>query len=663
MKKILYTLLAIVGISAVVSCQDMLESESNNQLYDPTLSEKTDSVFYANGILHTLQQLADQYYFQNELRGDLVKTTKYASTDLRNLANFTADASNKYDSVYLYYQVINNCNYYLKNRKTDLVTGNQYVAMNEYIAVASIRAWTYLQLVRQYGDVPYITEPVMTISEINSQTAITSASSILAAEAANLESLKNTWGADYCRVPDYGYLSKDMEIGGNGSRSKQIRPSKCFVPIYLVLGDLYLENAQYEAAVKTYYDYYNSLSESELEEAASGVKRVSLVKKYGEEDFVLPSDWGTLLPVGTYSSVWSSIFSSSSTPADVITYIPMATSVLQGQTTKVPEAFGYLYYATSGTRISYNYAGSYETSEIQVEPSDEFTEMYSTQPLYYQVLQTSSSQPAEISSINLGDMRLFNLISPGKTPYEDRTFVYKPGLGNFFLYRNSTVFLSIAEALNGAGYPDAAFAVLKNGLDQGLINYIDTAYTHQAFTSASAVTFGQDRYYLSTESAEMLSSGFEGYPFNFLPKAVKDEDGNYTGDNDGMCLFKTDALLGIHAHGAGYVMDGTKVQSTYNYYTVIGEKLEQLGEKFPDIKARIESNTLTKQDTINAMEDLICDEYALETAFEGRRFGDLQRIARHKNERGYNGGGFGDLWLREKLGFKGFNGVWYLPFK
>ena len=39
----------------------------------------------------------------------------------------------------------------------------------------------------------------------------------------------------------------------------------------------------------------------------------------------------------------------------------------------------------------------------------------------------------------------------------------------------------------------------------------------------------------------------------------------------------------------------------------------------------------TKQDTIDTMEDILCDEYAMEFAFEGSRFSDLCRMARHRN--------------------------------
>ena len=165
MKKILYSIIAVLGIFGTTSCSDVLESDSSRQLFEPSLSEKTDSVFYAYGIMQAMQQLADQYFFQNEMRGDLVTTTNKATTNLKNLASFTADVSNKYDSVYLYYKVINNCNYYLAHRDTTLTTGARNVVCNEYAAVASFRAWAYLQLTRQYGNVPYVTEPVTTITK------------------------------------------------------------------------------------------------------------------------------------------------------------------------------------------------------------------------------------------------------------------------------------------------------------------------------------------------------------------------------------------------------------------------------------------------------------------------------------------------------------------
>ena len=116
--------------------------------------------------------------------------------------------------------------------------------------------------------------------------------------------------------------------------------------------------------------------------------------------------------------------------------------------------------------------------------------------------------------------------------------------------------------------------------------------------------------------------------------------------------------VGIHFHGAGAV---SGLASPYQYSSVVSDKIATLNSKFG---LGIETPSL--QDSINAMEDILCDEYALEFAFEGTRFSDLQRMARHKNESGLYGGAFGDIWLSDKLK-NNASGITtkncYLPFK
>ena len=118
MKKNFYIIAAFfaLALGMTTSCDDMLETESDRQIFDPALDEKTDSMFFTLGILKGVQQAIDQYVLVNEMRGDLVSTNTYTETDLRELANFSAKVTNKYDSAYIYYRIINNCNYFIANK-------------------------------------------------------------------------------------------------------------------------------------------------------------------------------------------------------------------------------------------------------------------------------------------------------------------------------------------------------------------------------------------------------------------------------------------------------------------------------------------------------------------------------------------------------------------
>ena len=214
----------------------MLETESSRQMFEPQIDAKADSMFYAFGIAQALQQLADQYVFQGEMRGDLVATTYYTDKNLRELANFSATTANKYDSAYVYYRVINNCNYYIAHRDTTLLTGSEQVVMKEYAAVKAIRAWAYLQLAKNYGKVPFFTEPLTQISQIDGgnfpEYGINEIVANLAPDLAQYSTLQ---------VPGTGGT---IGVGStNWGEAKKINYQNIFAPVDVVLGDLYLELA------------------------------------------------------------------------------------------------------------------------------------------------------------------------------------------------------------------------------------------------------------------------------------------------------------------------------------------------------------------------------------------------------------------------------------
>lgn len=668
MKKIFYSIIAAFGLFATTSCEDMLMTENDSMVIDPELGDKTDSVFYALGIAQAMQQVADQYFFIGEMRGDLVTTTTYTDNHLRQLADYSATSANRYDSAYVYYKVINNCNYYLAHRDTSLFIGSTNVAIDEYAAVEAWRAWAYLQLARTYGGnevgIPFYTEPLTAISQIREENFPKLTLSEIVAELA--PSLERFAGL---LPPNFGQTNYNIGTT-NWGQNKAVNFHRIFVPVDVVLGEMYLEDGQWLKAAQAYARYLcdNKLVAQDLR---AGIRNNSnlIYDDYFPYDFSFQYN-------STAGGLYNNIYNNAASPVDVLTYIPMAVSSQRGEITDIPLAFGYDYYSTDASN------NCPRVPEVQIAPSATYYALTDSCDFYYYPENYNgtvlSSNPDTVLVSKLGDARA-NYSNPrnginggiGGGPGRpggglnisnnailnrdatDTTKVYivKAMNANVYLFRTTTVYLHLAEALNRLGYPEIAFAILRNGistyLEELVPGYGDVTAPHQ---------------YMTAEAISLLTNEV---PFlNAINRPT----------------FAPDKVYGIHSHGGG-TMNSTNIENnmsvlgslatavgsqknmSYLPDTIIGTKILELEAKFGI------QNGLTLQDSINAMEDLLCDEYAKELAFEGIRFYDLQRMARHKNEAGLYGGNFGSRWFADKL--KGNNPAksllepknWYLPFK
>lgn len=651
MKKIYAYILSIIIFS---SCGDMIKVENESMVQDPYLNQKTDSVFYALGIAQAMQQLADQYFFIGEMRGELVKTNVNTNTNLRELADFSATTANAYDSAYVYYKVINNCNYYLANRDTMLYVGNKNVVIDEYAAVAAWRAWAYLQLARTYGaygenTIPFFTYPLTKISQVDeSQMPRLNFSSIVEKLAPDLEK----FSAAKVNVPTFGTTS--YAIGNtNWGQSKSINPSKLFVPVDVVLGEMYLEDAQYLKAAKHYQKY---LCENEL--VPSNFNSVRNENGWPEDYYANYNTTG-------YS--YNDIYTNSASPADVITYIPMAVNKLRGQTTTIPLTFGYDYYATDASSVCPR------VEKIQIEPSKAYHELTDSCDYYYYPRYSESGQvksyPATVKACKKGDGRANygtartrssgrNYILNRDASDTTKIYVGKMTPANIILYRTSTIYLHLAEALNRMGYPDAAFAILKNGI---------STYLEDIVAEPDAMGQIKDYRYISKQTLNLLT-----YDLPFLGVEYR-------------TIYEPKKVYGIHNHGGGaqlnartnYVENGSSLSSIMgSRVTAVGSQVNTLylpkkiiGAKLREMESLFNITVgTTINDTIAAMELVLSDEYAKEFAFEGTRFYDMQRMARHLNESGIWRSNFGSLWFSDRL--KGNSPTkslldsknWYLPF-
>ena len=596
----------------LTSCSDMLDSESTRQNIDPSITQKTDSVFYSFGILQAMQELADQYVLQGEMRGDLVKTTFYTDNNLRQLANFSANTTNKYDSAYVYYRVINNCNYFIAHRDTTLRTGSRLVTIPEYAEALAVRAWAYLQLAKNYGSVPFFTDPLTSIGDANSQHETKDIQGICDALAPELIRFSGT------PVPTYGNISAGVlnSSDSENPQEKSVVSSRAMIPVDVILGDLFLETHQYELAARYYFNFLRTnqwtIRQAYIEPNESWIRQAL--------DDKMPSAFS--MTVSGFQ--WSQIFSITSTN-DIITYIPLAANRLRGVVTELPRYFGYDFYSTTGGSASSN---ARYLVERQIDASKAYTDLNYAQDYYYTpTAATGGSTVVRIAE--LGDLRRFYTMYPVAKNDSSFSVMRKFNSANVPIYRTATVYLRLAEALNRMGYPDAAFAILKDGINDDLLSYA-------ARGDSTDLESGR---YIQPQTVEMLRSVV---PFLSAENSTMFEDN-----------------WGIHSRGTYYTRGAF---SPYQYDAIVGRKLAELAAKGSPVGT-------TKADTINAVEDLICDEMALELAFEGCRFGDLTRIARHKNHAGLYSANYGGEWLAAKLAYKHpavsllDEKNWYLPFK
>ena len=192
-----------------------------------------------------------------------------------------------------------------------------------------------------------------------------------------------------------------------------------------------------------------------------------------------------------------------------------------------------------------------------------------------------------------GDLRLYavnTLLSGGNSNSNERIEVISKFIDNTtWLYRSSLLYLRYAEAVNRAGKPSLAFAVLKHGLNSTNL----------------------------------------GTSTKISPFEVADQKPYVTIFSDN----KFNENTGIHSRGSG--------NSEVNVAFVIPNYTRLTTLKDINSNDSIVASTdpadlaAAKSDSILFVENSISDELALETALEGNRFHDLMRISRHRNDPTY----------------------------
>lgn len=453
------------------SCEDMLTPDSERHSYQVA----KDTLYSYWGIVKSLQNIAERYVILNECRADLVEGTGYVSDTIAAILNFGQngyedkyqDGACKYLRISDYYHVINSCNAYIANCDTFRTTGTDRKYMiREYSQVQAIRAWVYMQLVYAYGEVPFYTEPLLTTDAINKMANNPNR------QMANAQNLVDLLGKDLISMEyvERRYGFPFYSSYGNGSNFV-CHSSKVMFPVSLVLGDLYLmkgDQASCKEAARHYFNFLNTKNGGPL--PITKFYSTADIRE-GEESVMYEYKGSPYTETSEFSRSYESI-----------TCIPSNRGKLDGNVnTDISRLFGFEpQTATEGSGDDqYSSVSLTMNFERQLVASRGYEALCDSQQ--YETYIGDSQNPFLSLEVmpGAGDARRSWIMNPSTGKQytgmlgQDRVygkFVSKQNPGRNFstvypvVYRRSMVWLHFAEALNRAGYPSYAFAILKTGL-------------------------------------------------------------------------------------------------------------------------------------------------------------------------------------------------------
>ncbi|MFB6319374.1 RagB/SusD family nutrient uptake outer membrane protein [Saccharicrinis sp. FJH54] len=413
MKRINQLIVSLFAVSLLLmSCDSLLNVDSDRFVTDENyrVNSPSDSLYSMIGVLTQLQKLSDSYVLLGELRGDLLDVTENADVSLKELNNFDITSDNPYVNVADYYSIINNCNYIIRYIDTTYESEGEKILVSQFVQAKTIRAWTYLQLVLNFGSALYYEDPILSIDEAKADYPEYDLYQLADVLIKDLSPWKNVTKPRLGSVMDYnlGYS---------------------FFPVRMVLGDLYLWTGDYLNAATEYHDllYNNSYTVSENYQSY----------------WIVEND---VLNENRIYVNWRMLFQSSTT-SERITDI--ATSSRYGHASELDNM-------------------SSDISNQMIVPSQVALNNWNKDLFFKDDFDIDHDLRGKFGSIST--MQVID--NEGNIDAYDRIIKYSPVLGetdeNVYetrIYRNALVYLRYAEAVNQLYKPNVAFAVLKNGLN------------------------------------------------------------------------------------------------------------------------------------------------------------------------------------------------------
>lgn len=635
-------LLTGIGV-ATTSCEDMLDAE--NKLVTTDFAPQ-DTVYQYNGIIHAMQGVVDQTILLGELRADLVTVNASASQDLQELATNSVGTSNAYNNPAAFYNVINNCNIYLTYVDSTRMSNGKSYFEREIIAIKTFRAWCYLELAKIYGSVPFVTEPVF---ESN-------AADQIVADQSNRKTLP-----EIC-----DYFIKDLLPYAYKARNNDLLPSyssifsNAAIPLRVMLGDLYLYRGAFNhsaadnlEAVRFYHDFLCFDNEE--------VKCQGTSVYWGDAAFMSTPNYSTTTSIvtqipmdsiayygGTYTEL-SSIFNS--TPGN--NYYPAVSP--SARLLEISNAQPYCYWDADENTNQDTLVGHPTLDEI------------TSTGVWNRVYRTLAQNVA--TSYMYGDLRFSHYYGAGNQSdqYHAEYSTARQGISKYqgtygsasnqqlnndqrlssvTLIRPVTVYFHLCEALNRAGFPETAFAMLKYGISNSVLQ--DSTKVSSAEREALEA--------ISSYGFYSNAADWDEDEFVTVDK-FRNKNSSYTNSNNEATRYSA-RQMALAALGSGDVQCNKSFYLPADSSDYVNVPVDTIASKLSSMKLETAADSATYDSLLDvqkvilaeinaavqhnnawresvktarqaAVDKMLIDQYALEFSYEGTRFYDLMRYSKY----------------------------------
>jgi len=382
----------ILGLTLFTSCDDLLDVDPEEVLLteDYLGASKQEARSALFGVLSQLQDVVGQYVVLGELRGDLANVTASTNNELREVNNHAISEGNSYADLTTIFSIINNCNFALEGIDTSAYENE---LLDDYASILRVRTWAQMQVLINYGKLPYITKPIETSDELDDTYPLLSIDEALDTLIANLQEIQEVEN-----VTKYdGSLGFDI--------------FKMIPDQNILLGDLYLWKGSYALAAthyKAFFVEYGSLGTYNLTNDL-----IRLSENNGEYSIT--------------NEGWGDIFGESIRNNEVINYIGFSEQFRQPN-------------------------NSFEVVTTQMQASTSIISNWNNQSMGY------IEQPVElVDGTTDGRAALSAKVDEAEPLISKYQYEY------FSWNRAAKIYLRYAEAINYAGYPEHALAVV-NGI-------------------------------------------------------------------------------------------------------------------------------------------------------------------------------------------------------